>query len=147
MTIAPFPTNTRTQIEEMINQDGRNITFYVVEEYTECSVCNYDPITDTSTDSFCETCSGEYWIPTYSGWTVKAHVTWGKHDITDWETGGMIDNGECSVKFMHTDSAEETVHSSQYVLVDDRTMDIQKLILRGVPSINRIIVLLKERER
>jgi hypothetical protein len=145
--VIPFPTNTRTQIEAIINEDGRPVTFYVVESVEACDVCSLGPISETSTDSFCPSCSGEYWLPTYSGWAVTAHVTWGKHDEKAWETGGMIDNGECSVKFMHTSSAEEIVHSSQYVIVDDRTMDISKIILRGVPEVNRIIVVLKERER
>jgi hypothetical protein len=88
-----------------------------------------------------------YWINTYSGWATTAHVTWGRSEDRDWQTGGMIDNGQCSVKFMHTPEAEEVVHNAEYVIVDDREMDVEKIILRGVPEVNRIIVNLKEKER
>lgn len=145
--IAPFPTNTREIIEDIINEDGRDVTFFVVDSLTPCPTCYLDPITNTATDSYCPTCSGEYWIPTYSGWTVTAHVTWGKSEDRDWQTGGMIDNGDCTVKFIHSGWYEEIVHSSQYVMVDDREMDVEKIILRGVPEVNRIIVKLKEKER
>ena len=131
----------------MINMDGRQVTFYVVESQSECPICNLDPITQTSTDSFCPVCSGEYWINHYSGWDVTAHVTWGTSENRDWRTGGMIDNGEVSVKFMYSGIYEELVHSSQYVVVDDREMDIKRILLRGIPEVNRIIVVLKEKER
>ena len=145
--IAPFPTTTREIIEDIIDEDGRAVSFYVVGSRTGCSVCSLDPITDTSTDSYCETCGGGYWINTYSGWETTAHVTWGKSESRAWETGGMIDNGDCSVKFMHTASGEMIVYSSEYAIVDEREMDVEKVILRGVPEINRIIVLLKEKEK
>jgi Zn finger protein HypA/HybF involved in hydrogenase expression len=131
----------------MIGMDGRPVTFYVVDSVLACPDCNLDPITDTSTDSFCPTCSGEYWIPTYSGATMSGHVTWGKSESRAWETGGMLDNGDVTVKVMHTAEREEIIHSSQFVVVDDREMDIKNILLRGVPSVNRIIVALKEKER
>lgn len=145
--IAPFPTTTRQQIFEMIEQDGRDITFYVVDSTIPCPTCSLDPITNTSTDSYCPTCSGVYWIDTLSGWTVNAHVFWGKSENKDWETGGVIDNGDCSVKFIYSGGYEDIVHSSQYVVVDSRNMNVDRIILRGVPEINRIIVLLKEKEK
>ena len=147
MTIAPFPNNTRQQIEEMIEQDGRPVTFYIVESTTECPMCSLDPISNTSTDSFCPTCSGEYWIPVYSGWTITAHVTWGKADNRAWETGGMLDNGDCSVKFMYSGAYQNFVEISEYAIIDSRIMDVQRVIPRGVPEINRLIVELKEREK
>lgn len=145
--LPPFPSNTREIIEQMINMDGREVTFGVIVSQSGCYSCSLDPISNTSTDSFCPVCSGEYWINTYSGWDVTAHVTWGRSEDRDWQTGGMVDNGECSVKFMHTAEAEAIVHSAKYVIVDDREMDIQRIILRGVPEINRVIVNLKEKER
>lgn len=143
-----FPNWTRDTIEEMIEKDGRLVTFYTVDTLSGCSLCSLDPISNTSTDSFCPQCSGEYWIPTYSGWDVTAHVTWGKMDNMAWETGGMINNGDCTVKYMYTASGEYMAHNAEYVVVDGRQMDIQPgIILRGIPEINRIIVLLKEKER
>jgi hypothetical protein len=62
-------------------------------------------------------------------------------------TGGMIDNGDCMVKFMHTAEAEQIVSEAHYVIVDDREMDVKDIILRGVPTVNRILVKLKEKEK
>jgi hypothetical protein len=145
--IAPFPQGTREIINSMINEVGREVTFYVVESLAFCSVCDLDPITNTSIDSYCTTCSGEYWIPTFSGWNVTAHVTWGKSENRAWDTGGMLDNGDCTVKFIYSGGYEEIVHSSKYAIVDNREMDVEKIILRGIPEVNRIIVSLKEKER
>lgn len=131
----------------MIQMDGRIVTFYVIDSLSGCPVCSLDPITNTSTDSFCTTCSGEYWIPVYSGWEVQAHVTEGRVDNKQWTTGGIIDNGEISVKFMHTASGEMIANTAEYVVVDGRIMVIQPGITkRGIPEVNRLIVYLKERE-
>lgn len=140
-----FPTNTAEQIEEIIDQIGREVDF-VTATYSGCSTCSLDTMTDTSTDSFCPVCSGLYWIPVYTVSGIVSHVTWGNLDDKSWQTGGMIDNGECTVKFMHSDEREELVNEAEYVVVDDREMDIKNIILRGVP-VNRILVKLKEKER
>lgn len=140
-----FPVDTAQQIEEIIDQIGREVDFYTAT-YSGCLACNLDPLSDTSTDSTCPVCSGLYWIPTYTASGIVSHVTWGNLDDKSWQTGGMIDNGECTVKFMHSDEREELVNEAEYVVVDDREMDIKNIILRGVP-VNRILVRLKEKER
>lgn len=131
----------------MIQQDGREVTFFTAT-YSGCPVCSLDPISDTSTDSFCPTCSGLYWIPTYSGWSTIAHVTWGTLDNKGWESGGMLDNGDCTVKFIYSGYMQDILDNTEYVIVDEREMDVQPgTIFRGVPDINRVIVKLKEKER
>lgn len=147
MTLPVFPSNTRETIEQIIDMIGRDVTFYIVDTLSGCNLCTLDPISNTSTDSFCPTCSGEYWIPIYSGWTVKSHVTWGRSEDKAWMTGGIIDDGTATVKFMHTPEAEEIVHSAEWVVVEDREMDVDGITLRGVPEVNRIIVKVKEKER
>lgn len=147
MALTPFPANTKDLIEEMISYDGREVTFYIVATLSGCPDCNLDPVSDTSTDSFCPTCSGVYWIPTYSGWNTIAHVTWGTLDNKNWETGGMLDDGNCQVKFIYSGWMQDIIDNAEYVVVDDRVMDVQPgIILRGVPEINRVIVKLKEKE-
>lgn len=142
-----FPSNTKEQIEQMISMDGRLVTFYVPTEPSGCPICSLDPITQTSTDSFCPICSGSYWIYIFSGWDTTAHVTWGRSEDRDWQTGGMIDNGDCTVKFIFSGWMQEIIDDADYVVVDGRKMDIQRTILRGVPEINRVIVQLKEQEK
>jgi hypothetical protein len=146
--VARFPSNTKETITSIINQDGRVVSFFVIQDRVACPTCSLDPITDNSTDSFCPTCSGVYWLETYSGFDVVAHVTWGKSESKAWETGGMVDNGDCTVKFIYSGTHyDDIIFSSQYVIVDRREMDIDKIILRGVPEVNRVIVALKEKER
>src|SRR5690349_8728169 len=122
--LPPFPANTRDIITQIIEQDGRPVTF-VTATFSGCSVCSLNPISNTSVDSFCPVCSGVYWIPTYSGWTTIAHVTWGLLDNQDWQTGGMVDNGDCTAKFMYSGWMEPIIHDAEYVLVDGRIMDVQ----------------------
>lgn len=146
MMLPQFPSNTRTIIDAIINQIARPVTFYIVETLSGCFSCELDPITNTSIDSYCEICSGEYWIPTFSAWTVSGHVLWGQEQ-QGWVTGGLLDVGDCLVKFMHTDAAEEIVNNAKHVIVDGREMDVDKVTLRGVKEINRILVKLKEKEK
>jgi hypothetical protein len=142
-----FPLDTRETISGIIDMIGREVTFYNVVSLSGCYACSLDPISNTSTDSYCQVCSGAYWIPTYSGTTVKAHVTFGSVEDKDWATGGMVDNGEIQVKFMHTPAVEELVQDAKYFVVDGREMDVRNVTLRGVPEVNRILVKLKEKER
>ena len=149
ITIAPFPAPeiSRAVIQAMHDQIARAVTFYVVESVSGCYLCSLDPITGTSTDSFCTLCSGEYWIPTYSGVTYSGKVTWGTSEEKEWMTGGLVDNGDCLVTILHTPAAEQVVFDSEYVRVDGRELDVDKITLRGVPEVNRILVKLKEKER
>lgn len=149
VVIAPFPapTNSRETIQAIINEIGREVTFYVVETVSGCSLCSLDPITNTATDSFCPSCAGEYWLPIYSGVVYSGKVTWGKSEEKEWATAGLLDNGDCVVTIMHTPEAENIVYSSEYVIVDRREMDVKNIVLRGVPEINRMLVVLKEKEK
>jgi len=144
VSLAPFPSNTRDYIEAMIDMIGEEITFYVVDSVSGCSVCTLDPVTNTSTDYACPVCSGVYWIETLSGVVYDAHVTWKYSEGFGWETGGQTLLGDCRVKVMHTDAREAVVRAAKYVVVDDRYMDIERITLLGKPTINRIMVDLKE---
>lgn len=148
--LPPFPKDlARSQIEEIINTStGRDVEFFYVYSSMACPNPNdsLDPITNTSTNSFCPICSGVYWIPTYSGITMSGHVTWKFDYKNEFETGGRVFIGDAQVKVMHTSEREDFIKNEvKYLVVDDKTMDIVKTTLLGNP-INRIIVSLKERE-
>lgn len=147
--IAPFPQPlvSKDIINQIINQVGRDVFFYYPTSLSGCSVCSLDPISNTSTDSFCVTCSGRYWIPTYSGAKFTAKVTWGMSENNNWQTGGIIDDGSCTVQILHSGYIEDVIFSSEYAIVDDRQLFVKNIILRGVPEVNRILVVLKEKER
>lgn len=142
-----FPLNTRQFIQEMIDQIGRPVEFYNIVTVSGCPDCDYDPVAETSTDSFCPTCSGEYWIATYSGLQLDAHISYGEIDNKAWMTGGIIDNGIITAKVMHSGWIEEYINETEYVTIEDREYDIVNVDIRGVPEVNRIIIKLKEKER
>jgi len=141
-----FPANTRDVIEDIIDAVGRDVTFYT----STLSGCSYsgdslDPITNTSTNSFCPVCSGVWWIPTWSSNYLKAHVTWKYADQSEFHSGGYVFIGDGTVKIMYSGPYMDIVNSTEYMVVDGKQADIQKVTLLGIPSINRIILDFKER--
>src|SRR5690349_21577545 len=141
-----WPAGTRDVIEEIINAIGRDVTF-VTSTLSGCYNCDLDPVTDTSTDSFCPICSGLYWIPTYSGHDITAHVTWKFSDKQDWQTGGMTFLGDGIVKVMYSGPYMDIIEETDYMVVDGSQVNIEKVTLLGVPSVNRIILDFKERQK
>jgi hypothetical protein len=141
-----FPkTLARQQIEAIIADIGRDVDFFYVYSSYACPICNLDPVTNTSTDSFCEVCSGNYWIDVYSGVEMSGHVSWKFDYRNEFETGGRAFLGDAQVKVMHSDEREQLIKKPKtYLVVDGKTMDIIKETLLGTP-INRIIVDVKER--
>jgi hypothetical protein len=148
MTLAIFPKGqARSQIEEIINNStGRDVDFFYVYSTYACPICDLDPVTQTSINSYCPVCSGVYWIDVYSGVTMSAHVTWKFDYQNEFETGGRIFIGDARVKVMHSPTREQLIKTPKtYLVIDGKTMDIEKQTLLGTP-INRIILDLKERE-
>jgi len=144
--IANFPDNTRDIIEAIITEIGREVEFMYVYSSYGCPACDLDPVTETSVDSYCPVCSGEYWIDVYSGLTMSGHVSWKFDFQNEFETGGRYFIGDAKVKIMHTADREALVKAPKtYLIVDGKTMDIEKQTLMGTP-INRIIIDLKERD-
>jgi hypothetical protein len=144
MTI-PFPLNTRDTINEIRDMIGREVTFVMTLE-SDCPTCELDPVSNTSVDSFCPTCSGIGYIYTLSGYTVMAHITWGQADINNWQSAGQLFDGDCRIQVDLIPENITVLNLNPYVEVDGKKMSIKKKILRGVPSLNRILLDLKEQE-
>ena len=142
-----YPTLQEQQvIDDIRGAIGRDVIFY--KEYlTTCSGCTLDTLTGNSTNSFCPICSGSYYISTYSGVTLSGHVTWGNINDVTWPVGGEIFNGDCRTQIKYTLDNLDTVKSASYVEIDGIRLKIKDYILRGVQTINRIIILLKQKER
>lgn len=141
-----WPSGTRDTIENIINTIGRDVLFYS-STLSGCYNCSLDPVTNTSTDSFCGVCSGVYWIPTWSGDSIRAHVTWKFADNEEYHTGGSVFLGDGIVKVMYSGPYMDIIDNSDYAVVDGKQVDIQKITLLGVPSVNRIILDFKERSK
>ena len=142
--IVNWPLGTSEIIKDIIEEIGRPVTFYTVWSSQACAVCSLDPVTNTSTDSFCPVCSGVYWTPIYSGYTFTAHVNWKFADYNDYTTGGITYLGDCKVKIHLSGIAEQVVNDAEYAIVDSRRTSIEKITILGVPTPNRVIVDLKE---
>lgn len=147
MTIG-WPSNTTEIIDEIRDTIGRDITINVEVTGIPCPVsgCYLDPVTGLSTDQFCPTCSGFHWINTISGLTLTAHVRWGDADKNIWETGGYLIDGDCLVQIKYTTTNMDAVNDAKSFLVDDRVLVKKSVDLRGVPSVNRILVTLEQEE-
>jgi hypothetical protein len=136
-----------SQIEEIINNStGRDVDIFYVYSTYACPSCNLDPITHTSVDSYCPTCSGEYYIDVFSGVTWSGHITW-KYDYkNEYETGGRVFIGDVQTKFVISDEREDVLKTPKtYLVIDDITVDVVKITKLGNPA-NRLIVSCKERE-
>lgn len=148
MPAITFPSTVVTTdiIDQIRTAIGRTVTFYTVLS-TDCPDCELDPITNTSSDSFCPTCSGVGYLITYSGTDIEAHITWGYSEQLGWVSGGTLDQGDCRVQIKYSVTNEEVVENANYAVVDGREMEINKRIIRGVPVVNRILVDLFERKK
>jgi len=143
MTIT-FPTDTKEVIDDIREAIGRNVTINVKTTGTPCPVCDLDPVTNTSTDSFCETCDGKYWIDTTTPVVVLGHVRWIKNNQPLYTPGGVIDEGDCIVTIEYTAQNLQYVENSESWIVDGQDMYYKTHVPRGKPDINRIRVILKE---
>jgi hypothetical protein len=143
--IVTFPDNTEEIIDSIRGAIGRDVEF-VTSTFTECYVCEQDPITGTSLDSFCIYCSGLYFIPVYSSYSVSGHITWGNAEQLNWVTGGQYFDGDARVQIKYTSEALTVLDQLDHVVIDNKTFKEKSRIYRGVPELNRILIDLVEEE-
>ena len=143
-----WPTNSSEIIDDIRDAIGRDITIYREVTGIPCpaSGCSLDPVTNLSTNQFCETCSGFYWINTLSGLTVNAHVRLRNVDIPVWTVGGFIVDGDAQVQIKYTTANIDAVDNCNYIEVDGKEFLKKNISLRGVPTVNRIVITLEEKE-
>jgi hypothetical protein len=146
MTIT-FPTDTADIIDAIRTAIGRPTYWYTENTSTACPVCTLDPVTNLSTNAFCNICNGAYWIKTYTTNTISGHVTWAFSEQLGWQTGGQMMEGDCRVQIDYTLENVTIVDTAVKVEVDGKDMQVIKKTLRGVPQINRVLVDLKERNK
>lgn len=143
--IISFPEDCAEIIDAIRSGIGREVLF-VTEQKETCSGCGINPITNSSTNPFCLTCSGLGYIITYSGTAVLAHITHGKLDERNWVTGGEIDDGSVRIQIKYTLENLGLAENSNYVYIDNERYKINKVIKRGFKEINRIILDLSQED-
>jgi hypothetical protein len=146
--VISWPSNTVNVIDEIRDAIGRNVIINIPITGIACTnpSDHLDPVTNLSTNQFCPTCHGAYWLNSISGVTVIAHVTWKPAEIPMWYPGGQIVEGDCLVQIKYTASAYTYVTDAESFIVDGKTLTKRNIILRGVPQTNRILVALDQQE-
>ena len=134
------------QIDDIRSLIGRLVYFYTPVP-SGCSTCSYDPVAETSTDSYCPECDGEYWVNTYTITAVSGHINWGPADRLNWQTAGKIFDGDCTVQIKAEDTTITLLDGAEYLMVDGRKMEEKDRTPRGVPDINRYILNCIEKEK
>jgi len=141
-----WPNNTKEVIDAIRLTVGREVEFRYLADVVSCSGCSLDAVTNTSDDSFCPICSGLYWIESISGYSVNAMISWSPSDRPEWESGGVLAQGDCIIQVELDDTIEDIISKTKTVIVDNRTMEIKKQMRRGVKNLNRILISLIEKE-
>jgi len=140
-----FPSNTSEIIDAIRNAIGRGIDCEI-PTVSGCTTCSLDPVTNTSTNSFCPVCSGVYWITAWDVVTISGHVSWRSDGDLDWVTGGRLFDGDCTVQIKYSEDNLQYIEDAKYFRVDGKRMYKDKTVLRGFPTLNRIIVVMKEQD-
>ena len=146
--IIAWPNNTEEVTDAIREAIGRDITIFYTVSGIPCTVsgCYLDPVTNLSTNQFCVTCGGNYWLETTSGYIINAHVRMLGLDVPYWAAGGIVFQGDAQVQVKYTPETFYVVENSQYFDVDGKIFIKKSFDTRGVPDINRIVVTLVEKE-
>jgi len=138
-----WPTNTKLIIDDIRNAIGRDVIFYT-EVLEDCPACTINPVTNESTNPFCVVCSGVGWLTTLSGTSMKAHITWNPSEILQWSEGGQWKAYDCRIQVEYTVDNYNIIEGADNVEVDGIKLAIANKTPRGVQSLNRIVLGLKE---
>ena len=141
--VVSFPKNTKQIIDEIRHEIGRVVTFVYVSGTTACtySGCSLDPTTGLSTNSFCPVCSGKYYIPNILESGILAHITWNRIRDEFLSPAGMDFAGKVRVQIEYTDEHRFVVENMKYMIVDGKKFERDFYDFRGVPEINRIVII------
>lgn len=145
MTTITWPSAQITSIEEAIRSaiaDTVTINFKVTG--SGCYNCSLDPITNTSTNPYCDICFGTYWINTSSGYTTKGHVRWTRGEIPAQFPGGKLPEGDCLVTFTLASGLQYIVENSDSFIINSKKLTLKSYTLKGKPQPNRLKVTLTQ---
>ena len=138
-----FPNDTKKYIDEIRKQVGRVVQYVYQDGFTECtySGCSLDPTTGLSTNSFCPVCSGKHYIPVIKTSGILTHVTWNRIADEYLSPPGIDLVGQVRLQMEYTPEHEYIVSHLQYAIVDGKKVERRTHDFRGVPSINRIVII------
>jgi len=146
MTITfPQTKATKDAIRDAI---GQVVTFVLEGVATPCPVCSgldqYDPVNESSLNSFCTTCSGLYWIVADVSSGIVAHVRWRTADQPNMDVGGETMEGDVSITISIDDLSNANIVKIKHIVADSRKVQVYRTIYRGVPTRDRVRFICKE---
>lgn len=146
--VITFPSDYSDKIDEIRDLLGRSVQINIPVSGIACAEpgCDLDPVTGLSTDQFCETCDGDYWINTTSGYSLTARVLYKTVGIPVWNPHGMLFDGDLQLRIKYSDDHLNYVETGESFVVDEKTYILKGYELRGVPDPNRIVISLIEKE-
>lgn len=137
-----------TVLDGILDAVGRDFTLNVKTTGIACPLCvaggYLDPVTNTSTNSFCPSCYGSYYLNTTSGIVLNGHVRWKSAEIPRWYPGGIVPDGDCMITVTYSDDTRTNIERALNFEVDNKILSLKSYILKGAKTPNRIIILLKE---
>ena len=142
-----FP-NTKATKDAIRGAIGQSVTFVIQGDPTPCPVCSglddYDPVNESSMNSFCDVCSGLYWITADTTIDIVSHVKWKTQDQPNMGVAGVTYDCDCTITVDIDDISTSDIDKVQYVIADARKLQVYRTIYKGVPTRDRIRFVLKE---
>lgn len=137
----------KEQIDTLRERIGREVTVYTAT-LSACSLCSasgyLDPIKNQSFFFTCPVCKGAYWIKGEEANVIIARVHWIGDEAIGVTPAGKYYVGDAT---FHCDPEYrpilEKAQSEGRVLVDDVSMQIQRIDPLGALTINRLRVVLR----
>lgn len=142
-----WPTNTKEVTDSIRDAIGRTVIIHTHSDVSLCPDCKLDPISGKSSDPFCSTCGGTGYITSKIDSEVTAHINWNSIGDTINTPGGRIFNGDCKISIEYTSVNLSNVMNADYFTVDNKNLYLKNYDIRGVPTPNRIIIILVEDPR
>lgn len=138
----------RDVLSGILTAVGRSFILNMKSSGIACPLCSasgyLDPITNSSTNSFCPSCYGLYYLNTISGISISGHIRWTNSETPRWYPGGIIPDGDCIITVAYSDEIRSYIERSKNFVVDDRILSLKGYTLKGAKIPNRIIITLKE---
>ena len=138
--------NVRDVLSGILTAVGREFQIIFKSSGTPCSIClssgYYDPVTDSSINSFCPSCYGLYYINASSGISISGHIRWINSETSRWYPGGQIPDGDCIITVAYSNEIRSYLERSKYFIVDDKNLSLKGYTPKGAKVPNRIIITL-----
>ncbi len=141
----PVTKPTKDAIRDAI---GQVVTFVLQGDATPCPVCSglgqYDEVNEASLNTFCDVCSGLYWLIADVESGVMAHVRWRLQDQPNKDVAGETFEGDASITIDINDLSPANIVKIRHVVADSRKLQVYRAIYRGVPTRDRVRFICKE---